>query len=193
MAAGSGLFLLALSVQLAEEKSMVFATQTDERMPTVRGPDADKNRHQVQGNQAMFTPVSTRAASAYKTVAATTSVQGADPHQLVNLLFDALLQAMNQARGALERGDMEIKAKSLSKAVRILEEGLRGGLNLEEGGDLAQRLQAVYAYSVQRLTMANMRNDGALIAEVTDLIEPVAQSWKDIRATALQPATGPGA
>lgn len=145
----------------------------------------------------MFTPVSTRAASAYKTVAAATSVQGADPHQLVNLLFDALLQAMNQARGALERGDMETKAKALSKAVRILEEGLRGGLNLQEGGELAQRLQAVYSYSVQRLTLANMRNEDALISEVTGLIEPVAQSWKDIRgaaqATALQPATGPGA
>ncbi len=141
----------------------------------------------------MFTPVSTRAASAYKTVAATTSVQGADPHQLVNLLFDALLQAMNQARGALERGEMEIKAKALSKAVRILEEGLRGGLNLQEGGELAHRLQAVYAYSVQRLTMANMRNDDALITEVTELIEPVAQSWKDIRVAALQPATGSGA
>ena len=141
----------------------------------------------------MFTPVSTRAASAYKTVAAATSVQGADPHQLVNLLFDALLQAMNQARGALERGDMETKAKSLSKAVRILEEGLRGGLNLQDGGELAQQLQAVYSYSVQRLTLANMRNDDALISEVTGLIEPVAQSWKDIRAAALQPATGPGA
>ncbi len=141
----------------------------------------------------MFTPVSTRAASAYKTVSAATSVQGADPHQLVNLLFDALLQSMNQARGALERGDMETKAKALSKAVRILEEGLRGGLNLQEGGELAQQLQAVYAYSVQQLTLANMRNDDALITEVTGLIEPVAQSWKDIRGTALQPATGPGA
>ncbi|MBA4267561.1 MAG: flagellar export chaperone FliS, partial [Comamonadaceae bacterium] len=106
------------------------------------------------------------------------------------------LQAMNQARGALERGDMEIKAKALSKAVRILEEGLRGGLNLQEGGELAQRLQAVYAYSVQRLTLANMRNDHAPITEVTQLIEPLAQSWKDIRGSAsaaLQPATGPGA
>jgi len=103
------------------------------------------------------------------------------------------LQAMNQARGALERGDMETKAKALSKAVRILEEGLRGGLNLQEGGELAQRLQAVYSYSVQRLTLANMRNEDALISEVTSLIEPVAQSWKDIRSAALQPATGPGA
>ena len=141
----------------------------------------------------MFTPVSTRAASAYKTVAAATSVQGADPHQLVNLLFDALLQAMNQARGALERGDMETKAKSLSKAVRILEEGLKAGLNLREGGELAGNLHRLYDYGIQRLTHANLRNDGAAIAEVVDLIEPIAQSWQQIRGAVPVPATGPGA
>ena len=45
----------------------------------------------------MFTSASTRAASVYKKVAAETSVQGADPHQLVDLLFDALLQSLASA------------------------------------------------------------------------------------------------
>ena len=144
----------------------------------------------------MFTPVSTRAASAYKTVAAETGVQGADPHQLVDLLFDALMQSMNLARGAMQRGDMETKGKALGKAVRILEEGLKASLNPRDGGQLAHNLRAVYEYSVQRLTLANMRNDDTLVVEVSNLLEPVAQSWKDIRSAApaaLQPATGSGA
>lgn len=146
----------------------------------------------------MFTPVSTRASSAYKTVAVETGVQGANPHQLVELLFDALLQSMNLARGALQRGDVEIKGKALCKAVRILEEGLKAGLNPREGGELALNLRAVYDYSIQRLTLANLRNDDQMVVEVAALIEPVAQSWKDIRGAttgkvALQPATGPGA
>jgi flagellar protein FliS len=144
----------------------------------------------------MFTPVSTRAASAYKTVAAETGVQGADPHQLVDLLFDALMQSMNLARGAMQRGDMETKGKALGKAVRILEEGLKASLNPRDGGQLAHNLRAVYEYSVQRLTLANMRNDDTLVVEVSNLLEPVAQSWKDIRSAApaaLQTATGSGA
>ncbi len=129
----------------------------------------------------MFTSVSTRASSAYKRVAAETGVQGADAHQLVGLLFDALLQALNQARGAIERGEVEIKGASLVKAVRILEEGLKPGLNLREGGELAANLQRLYDYGIQRLTHANLRSDGGAVAEVADLIEPIAQSWQQIR------------
>ncbi len=129
----------------------------------------------------MFTSVNTRASSAYKRVAAETGVQGADAHQLVGLLFDALLQALNQARGAIERGEVETKGASLVKAVRILEEGLKPGLNLREGGELAANLQRLYDYSIQRLTHANLRSDGGAVAEVADLIEPIAQSWQQIR------------
>ncbi|MDP3254089.1 MAG: flagellar export chaperone FliS [Hydrogenophaga sp.] len=136
----------------------------------------------------MFTSVSTRASSAYKRVAAETGVQGADAHQLVGLLFDALVQTLNQARGALERGEIDMKGASLVKAVRILEEGLKAGLNLREGGELAGNLHRLYDYGIQRLTHANLRNDGAAIAEVVDLIEPIAQSWQHIRSAV--PARG---
>ena len=144
----------------------------------------------------MFTSVSTRAASAYKRVAAETSVQGADPHQLVELLFDALLQSLAAARGAMSRGDVNGKGQAIGKAVRIIEEGLKAGLNLKGGGELAANLQALYEYSIRRLTQANLRNDIAVIEEVTQLIEPVASSWKLIRGPGpayLQPVTGLGA
>ena len=42
--------------------------------------------------------------------------------------------------------------------------------------------------SVQRLTLANLRNEVAPIHEVLNLIEPLADSWKQIRAGALQGA-----
>ena len=143
----------------------------------------------------MFTSVTTRAASAYKRVAVETGVQGADAHQLVGLLFDALLQSMNQARGAIERGEVEVKGAALGKAVRILEEGLTAGLNLREGGELAHNLKGLYDFSVTRLTHANLRNDSAAVAQVVELIEPLAQSWQQIRAAAIAtptPATGRG-
>jgi flagellar protein FliS len=130
----------------------------------------------------MFTSVNSRAAAAYKRVAADTGVQGADPHQLVSLLFDALLQSLARARGALEAGDIPAKGAAISKAVRILEEGLKAGLNIEQGGELAQNLRGMYDYSILRLTHANLRNDDAALAEVSALIEPVADSWKQIKA-----------
>jgi len=144
----------------------------------------------------MFTSVNSRAASVYKRVAAETSVQGANPHQLVELLFDALLQSLAAARGAMARGDIVGKGQAIGKAVRIIEEGLKAGLNAREGGELATNLQALYDYSIRRITQANLRNDASILEEVALLIDPIAQSWKLIRGPGpayLQPVTGQGA
>ncbi len=144
----------------------------------------------------MFTSASHRAASAYKRVAVETSVQGADPHTLVGLLFDALLQSISEARGAMERGDTAAKGASVGKAVRILEEGLKAGLNLRDGGEIAANLRDLYSYSTLRLTQGNLRNDPKALEEVSKLIEPVAQSWKLIGGPGpayLQPVAGRGA
>lgn len=144
----------------------------------------------------MFTSVNSRAASAYKRVSAETSVQGADPHQLVGLLFEALLQSIAQARGAMARNEVLPKGAAIGKAVRILEEGLKAGLNLREGGEIATNLRQLYDYSILRLTQANLRNDEKALEEVARLIEPVAESWKQIKGPGpayLQPVTGRGA
>ena len=128
----------------------------------------------------MFSPAGSRAASAYKKVGIETSVDGADPHQLVALLFDALLQALANARSAMERGDMQRKGEQIVRAVRFIEEGLKAGLNTNNQDDLVLNLRGVYDYSIARLTQANFRNDRALLDEVIGLIEPLADAWKTI-------------
>jgi len=134
----------------------------------------------------MFTPASTRAASAYKSVGIETSVHTADPHELVNLLFNGLLQSLGSAKAAVVRGDVGAKVREIGRAVRYLDEGLIASLNEGEGGDLAANLRALYDYSVLRLAQANMKNDAQIIEEVEKLIEPLAQSWKLIRAQATK-------
>jgi flagellar protein FliS len=132
----------------------------------------------------MFNSVSTRSAfasaSAYKRVGDETSVANADPHTLVSLLFAALQRALGAASVAMQRGDIPLKGRHIGSAVRILEEGLIAPLNLEQGGELAANLKSLYSYCVTRLTVANLRNDVAAIDEVTRLIEPVANGWKQI-------------
>jgi flagellar protein FliS len=128
----------------------------------------------------MFAQFGGKPASAYRQVGVETSVGQASPHDLVVMLFDGLLTAVRAAQGALERGDIAAKGKQIGIAVRILDEGLKGGLNLEEGGSLAGNLQNLYGYCVLRLTQANARNDAAALGEVLDLIEPLATSWKQI-------------
>lgn len=134
----------------------------------------------------MFSPAGRSAASAYKKVGIETSVEGADPHKLVALLFEALLQALANARAAMASGDLQRKGEQIVRAVRFLEEGLKAGLNTEVQDDLVLNLRGVYDYCIARLTQANFRNDPAPLEEVIGLIQPLADAWKTIGG---QPAT----
>ena len=134
----------------------------------------------------MFSSSGYGAANAYRQVSAHSGVESASPHQLIQMLFDGLFQSLYAARGALQRGDIEEKGRHISKAVRILQEGLVVGLDLEKGGELAANLKLLYDYSVAQLTKANVRNDEHLVEEVIKVLQPVAQGWKEIGPTANQ-------
>ena len=128
----------------------------------------------------MFTSVQQRSAAAYQRVSAETAVSQADPHKLVELLLDRLLQEVNTARGAMQQGKIAAKGEHISKAVRILDEGLKPALNLKQGGDIAANLNGLYGYCVLRLSQANLHNDQAALNDVVRVIEPIAQGWKQI-------------
>lgn len=129
----------------------------------------------------MFAAYQPRAASAYQRINVETSMHTIDQHQLVSLLYEGVLSSIAAARGALARGDVLTKCNSVSKAVRIIEEGLMTALDREAGGELAQNLEALYDYSLRRLLLANAHNDDAMLAEVAHLFEPIAQGWNQIK------------
>ena len=120
------------------------------------------------------------AASAYHQVGVQTGAATASPHKLVAMLFDGFMASLAQAQGALASGDVAAKCAAMSRAVRIVEEGLRGALDLQQGGELAANLNDLYAYVALRLTQANLRNDPALIEECKQLIEPLRDAWATI-------------
>jgi len=126
----------------------------------------------------MYTSVSSRAAHAYKKASVESSVEMADPHKLVCLLFEALQRNIGSAKLFMQAGNVPSKCQQISNAIRILEEGLKAPLDLENGGEIAANLNALYDYCVTRLVMANARNDMSALDEVASLIEPVISGWK---------------
>lgn len=120
-------------------------------------------------------------AMAYAQVGVQTGVEGASRHRLVALLFEGYMEALTRARGAYTAGQMEAKGKLIGKAARIVEEGLKAALNIKDGGTLAQDLHDLYAYITVRLTLANVRNDMAMLDECQRLIAPLQSAWNDIR------------
>lgn len=120
------------------------------------------------------------ATGLYQSVQVDTGVASATPHQLVAMLFEGFIGACSQARGAMQAGNVALKGRAISRAVRIIEEGLRAGLNLREGGQLAGDLNDLYGYISLRLTHANLHNDEVAVAECQRLVQPLLDAWKAI-------------
>ncbi|WP_449577072.1 flagellar export chaperone FliS [Lelliottia nimipressuralis] len=117
---------------------------------------------------------------AYAQVGVESAVLSASPHQLVVLLFDGALSAMKKAMILIEQGDIPGKGQALSKAINIISNGLQSGINHEVGGDLATNLDSLYDYMTRRLLQANLHNDINAINEVVELLNNIADAWKEI-------------
>lgn len=101
-------------------------------------------------------------------------------HELVAMLYDGLLGSIARARGALQASDIDNKSRAIQKALAIVGDGLRGGLNLQDGGVIAQDLDSLYGYIALRLTHANLRNDEAALEECARLVRPLQEAWTQI-------------
>jgi len=136
----------------------------------------------MYGNMSSPFAARNQNATMYAKVGLETDVQAASPHRLVAMLFDGVFDAMSQAIQAIQAGNVEVKGRALTRAVRILDEGLRAGLDLS-AGQLATDLRELYGYVCMRLTQANLRSDVAAVEECQRLLSPVREAWTAISQT----------
>ena len=130
----------------------------------------------------MYLATHSRASSAYRQVGTATQVNLASGPQLVSLLFDALRVQLLRAENALLENQLLEKGLAIGHAVRIIEEGLRSGLDMRRGDELSLLLNDLYAYAAKTLTEANLYNKVEKVREVARLIETVADAWKQVAA-----------
>jgi len=116
----------------------------------------------------------------YRGVSASTSIEGASPHKLVSMLYQAVAGEIAAARGAVARNDIPEKCRAIGHAVRIVDEGLLAPLDLAAGGALALNLRDLYDYIVRRLTIANLNSDDAVLADCAGLVQTLRETWDAI-------------
>lgn len=119
------------------------------------------------------------ASNAYRRLAVESAALGADRHQLISLLFSASLAAIGQARAALARGDIGAKAQASSKAIRLVDEGLKAAVDRAVGA-LGEQLYQLYEYCSRRLMQGHLRHEDGAYAEVAALIGEIDGAWRGI-------------
>lgn len=116
-----------------------------------------------------------------------TRVLSAEPIELVRMLYQASIGAVEDARRHLAAGQIAARSKSISKAYQILAE-LACSLDRQRGAEISQRLAQLYDYMKRRLIEANLQQSDAPLAEVLGLLATLAEAWEGIRPPATSAA-----
>jgi len=119
-------------------------------------------------------------AANYAKVGIETGVMGANPHKLILMLFEGALVSIASARAMIDQQRIPEKGQAITRAIDIITNGLRASLDLAQGGEIAQRLDALYEYMCMRLLHANLRNDKAALTEVASLLGEIKGAWEEI-------------
>ncbi|EON93879.1 flagellar biosynthesis repressor of class 3a and 3b operons [Marinobacter lipolyticus SM19] len=116
----------------------------------------------------------------YQRINTQTSITDADPHKLIQLLYNGALERINMAKARMQAGDIEGKGRLISKTIEIIG-GLRSFLDFDQGGELAIQLESLYDYMERTLLEASARNSVEKLDEVASLLRSVKDGWDGIR------------
>lgn len=115
----------------------------------------------------------------YKRIDVEMSVQGATPHQLVQMLYEGALKNLAMAKGSMERKEYAKKGELISKTIAIVS-ALRSGLDRDMSTGLTDNLDRLYDYMNRRLFQANAKNDTSIVDEVAGLLRDLKEAWEQI-------------
>jgi len=121
------------------------------------------------------------AVNAYQTVQVDAAVLGASPHELIAKLLNKAIDSTVEAKRYMADGDIANKTAHIKIAVAIISDGLRSSLDMEAGGELAERLDALYEYMSQRLLKAHIDNDVTILDEIVKLLREIKSGWDGIK------------
>lgn len=128
-------------------------------------------------------------AQAYRNTAIDTAPEAA-PAQKVHLLLRGAIERLYRADALIGSSDATGKAEAISTALNIIQT-LRHSLDHDAGGQLSERLAALYDYVALRLVEGNARNDRGCLQEAVRLLQPLAGAWAALpQAQAASPADG---
>ncbi|POT54762.1 flagellar export chaperone FliS [Citrobacter amalonaticus] len=123
---------------------------------------------------------------AYAQVDLESQLAGATPHQLISMLFDGAHNAILRAKIYFENGNIAKRGEMISKAINIIDNGLRSALDHEQGKEIAQELEMLYEYMSRTLLECNMRNNPDKLTHVDELLMSLANTWKEIEPSQKQ-------
>lgn len=121
-----------------------------------------------------------QGSQAYATISLESKLAGATPYQLIAMLFDGARSAILRAKIYLEEGNVAKRGEMISKAINIVDNGLRAALDHEKGQQIAADLERLYDYISRLLMQANLHHDLSKLEQAEKLLTDIADVWDEI-------------
>ncbi len=112
---------------------------------------------------------------AYKQNQVSTSSQG----KLIIMMYEGAKKFTYMAIDALDRGDISAKSLYIQKTHDIINE-LSVSLDLKKGGDVAVRLESLYQFILNQLTLANIKSDRKALESIIKVLDPLLDGWTQL-------------
>ncbi|REL26037.1 flagellar export chaperone FliS [Thalassotalea euphylliae] len=116
---------------------------------------------------------------AYQKVNRDSGLTAADPHTVILMLYNGLLENISIGKGAIERKDFALKASSLSKAINILN-SLIDSLDRESEPAISDNFSTLYGYCVEQIMAASTSLDTKVLDQVSEFLIPLRDAWQNI-------------
>lgn len=125
-------------------------------------------------------PHSRHSAQTYANVGLETEVLSASPEKLITLLFNGARAAIMKARLHMQNNNIAQRGAAISKAIEIVDSGLKAAVNEEAGGEVAKSLIASYELISYNLMQANLRNDPEKLDNAERMLVGIADAWREV-------------
>ncbi len=112
----------------------------------------------------------------YQQVDLNAQAAAANPHQLVIMLIDGLLDEIERVRGHLSAGRLAEKGAGINKCMNILI-GLDSALDMDNGGELAENLHQLYDYCQVELYQASVQKQAERLDNVETVMNNIREGW----------------
>jgi flagellar protein FliS len=120
-----------------------------------------------------------------------TQVLTASDVQVIVLLYDGALQALQLAREGILENNYTDKARFLGRAIAIVSE-LSDVLDMERGKDIALSLRRLYNYMLDEMTQANLRHNVRHLDGPIRCLSTLREGWHAIAQQGAMAGTAVG-